>query len=415
MKQTPEKETGHLNRSDMKKLTRLLVLAAVLLLVLNHIQEVVGAIGLLLRVLSPFLLGSAIAFVLNVPMRQIEKGLFGGNRAKSSSFAKRMARPVSLVLTLLAVAVLLALFCLVLVPQMSDTMTSIAESAQTFIPQAQQWVVNTFEDNPQIMETLSSLEVNWDEIVRTVSKALQSGLSTVLSSGLNAAVSVVSGLVNFFIGLIFACYVLMQKEKLADQSRRLLTALLPAKKVKTLCRVASMSFTTFSSFIRGQCLEAVILGVMFVVAMSIFRLPYALMVGVLIAFTALIPVFGAFIGCALSALMILMVNPMQALIFIILFLVLQQIEGNLIYPHVVGNSVGLPSLWVLVAVTVGGSLMGVVGMLLFIPLASVGYALLRDWVNHRNALRKEWTLSEEHQPVPPEEAASKPPKMQTKL
>ena len=144
-----------------------------------------------------------------------------------------------------------------------------------------------------------------------------------------------------------------------------------------------MSHRTFSSFITGQCLEAVILGVMFFVSMSLLKFPYALLVGILVAFTALIPVFGAFIGCVVGAFLILMVNPMQAIGFIALFLVLQQVEGNLIYPHVVGNSVGLPSIWVLAAVTVGGSLMGIMGMLVFIPLASVVYALIREWVYRR--------------------------------
>ncbi len=160
-------------------------------------------------------------------------------------------------------------------------------------------------------------------------------------------------------------------------------AILPAKKVEYILHVCSLSHRTFSSFITGQCLEAVILGVMFFVSMSILRFPYALLVGILVAFTALIPVFGAFIGCVVGAFLILMVNPMQALGFVILFFVLQQLEGNLIYPHVVGNSVGLPSIWVLAAVTVGGSLMGIVGMLVFIPLASVIYALVREWVYKR--------------------------------
>ena len=179
----------------------------------------------------------------------------------------------------------------------------------------------------------------------------------------------------------------MQKERLGDQARRLLCAVLPLKTAQGICRVASLTSSTFSSFVRGQCLEAVILGMMFVISMPLFRLPYAVLVGVLVAFTALIPVFGAFIGCVISALMILMVDPLKAVLFVALFLVLQQIEGNLIYPHVVGNSVGLPSIWVLVAVTVGGSLMGILGMLVFIPLASVCYALLRDWTNQRNAAR----------------------------
>ena len=177
----------------------------------------------------------------------------------------------------------------------------------------------------------------------------------------------------------------MQKERLGRQVRKVLQAFMPAKRVARVIYICSLSYRTFSNFITGQCIEAVILGTMFFIVMSIFQFPYALLVGVLIAFTALIPIFGAFIGCIVGALLILMVNPMQALMFVIMFLILQQIEGNLIYPHVVGNSVGLPSIWVLVAVTLGGNLMGVAGMLIFIPLMSVAYALFREWVYRRLA------------------------------
>ena len=179
---------------------------------------------------------------------------------------------------------------------------------------------------------------------------------------------------------MFACYILLQKEKLNVQVRKVLYAFIPRGRAEAALEVFSLTYSTFSSFLTGQCVEAIILGTMFVVAMTIFNMPYALLVGVVIAFTALIPIFGAFIGCAIGAFLIFMVDPVRALGFIVLFLVLQQIEGNFIYPHVVGNSVGLPSIWVLAAVSLGGSLMGVVGMLIFIPIVSVVYALFREVV-----------------------------------
>ncbi len=387
MKQTREFVQSRISRGDMIRIAQLLGFAAALLLVWKYFAEVLGAIQVLLNVLSPFLLGGAIAFVLNVPMRSIEKTLFGGKKAKASRHAQKAARPVSLVLTILFVLALLALFFGVLVPQLSDTIDTIGKSAQAFYPKAEAWVIKTFEDNPQIIETIESLQVDWEKLASNAGEMLQTSISTVVTSGVNAVVSLFSGVINTFIGLIFACYILSQKERLGSQANRLLHAIFKQRTADNLCGVAALASSTFSSFVRGQCLEAVILGVLFVIAMSIFGMPYPLLVGVLIAFTALIPIFGAFIGCVVSALMILMVSPWQALTFIILFLVLQQLEGNLIYPHVVGNSVGLPSIWVLVAVTVGGSLMGVLGMLVFIPLCSVCYALLRSWVNHRNELK----------------------------
>ena len=232
-------------------------------------------------------------------------------------------------------------------------------------------------------EWIQTLEFNWDSIIQTAIDFLKNGAGSVLNSTFTVARTVISYLVNFFIGFVFACYILLQKEKLSRQIKKVLYAFLPEKAVQKTLDVASLSYRTFSSFVTGQCLEAVILGTMFFVVMSIFQFPYALLIGVVIAFTALIPIFGAFIGCVIGAFLILVVNPMKALMFIILFLVLQQIEGNLIYPHVVGGSVGLPSIWVLLAVTVGGSLMGVLGMLIFIPLFSVLYALFREFVYKR--------------------------------
>lgn len=211
---------------------------------------------------------------------------------------------------------------------------------------------------------------------------------------------------TFLIALIFSFYILLQKERLARQARQVLYALLPERAADRTLDILRLTNRTFSSFLSGQCLEAVILGTLFVVAMTIFQMPYALLVGVLIALTALIPIVGAFIGCAVGALLILIVDPVKALMFVVLFLVLQQVEGNLIYPHVVGSSVGLPSIWVLCAVTLGGSLMGIVGMLVFIPLCSVLYALFRTYVKDR-LVRKKVPTSKWLDPPPPPPKANK--------
>ena len=201
-----------------------------------------------------------------------------------------------------------------------------------------------------------------------------------MDSTITAAKSIVSGLTTFFIAFVFAIYILLQKEKLGVQAKKVLFAFVRRGRAEATVEVLSLTYNTFSSFLTGQCVEAVILGSMFAVSMTILKLPYALLVGMLIAFTALIPIFGAFIGCAVGVFLIFMVSPKQAVLFIIIFLLLQQIEGNLIYPHVVGGSVGLPSIWVLAAVTIGGNLMGIVGMLIFIPTVSVFYTIFREYV-----------------------------------
>lgn len=222
---------------------------------------------------------------------------------------------------------------------------------------------------------------------------LQNGVGSMVISTVSVAGTIIGGIVNGAVALIFSLYVLSQKEKLGGQGKRILAAYLPEKRNEQALRVLGILSGNFSSFISGQCLEAVILGAMFVVVLTVCRIPYALLIGVLIAFTALIPIVGAFIGCGVGAFLILVDDPVKAAVFVIIFLVLQQIEGNLIYPHVVGNSVGLPSIWVLMAVTLGGSLMGVTGMLVFIPLFSTAYMLLRDDVNARNSAKTKITQS----------------------
>lgn len=227
---------------------------------------------------------------------------------------------------------------------------------------------------------VNNLEFDWNKIMDTGINFFKNGAGSVVNSTITAAKSIVSGLTTFFIAFVFAIYILLQKEKLGVQAKKVLFAFVRRGRAEATVEVLSLTYNTFSSFLTGQCVEAVILGSMFAVSMTILKLPYALLVGVLIAFTALIPIFGAFVGCGVGAFLIFMVDPMKALIFVVLFLVLQQVEGNLIYPHVVGNSVGLPSIWVLAAVSIGGSLMGVVGMLIFIPIVSVVYALFREIV-----------------------------------
>ena len=236
---------------------------------------------------------------------------------------------------------------------------------------------------PQLQDFAESLAIDWKSLSQKAIQLAQSWGGSLLSSGGGLIGGVVSGVSTFVIGLIFSFYILLQKERLARQGRQVLYGLLPQKKADRTLEILRLANRTFSSFLSGQCTEAVILGTLFIVTMSLFRLPYAVLVGVLIALTALVPIVGDFIGCGVGALLIAVADPWKAVVFVILFLVLQQIEGNLIYPHVVGSSVGLPSIWVLAAVTLGGKLLGVGGMLLFIPLCSVLYALFRDYVKGR--------------------------------
>lgn len=377
-----------LNRDTIRKIRGLIVFTALVIVCLWKHEMVFDILGFVFGILFPFILGGAIAFVLNVPMSFIERHLFPEERREKSKGMKKLARPVSMLVVLFAVIAVVGLVMFVVLPQLASTFAGLGKSIQAFIPQVQEWADQLFHNNDEIMNWVNSLEFDWNEIMNAGIDFFRNGAGSVLNSTLTAARSIVSGLTTFFISFVFAVYILLQKEKLSVQAKKVLFAFARKGRAETTLEVLSLTYNTFSSFLTGQCVEAVILGSMFVVTMTILKLPYALLVGILIAFTALIPIFGAFIGCGVGAFLIFMVDPVKALIFIVMFLVLQQIEGNLIYPHVVGSSVGLPSIWVLAAVTLGGNLLGIVGMLIFIPLVSVVYALFREIVYLKLKQRK---------------------------
>ena len=275
-----------LSRCSMKKIRELIVFTAFLVVALWKFDVVIEVLKSIWKIVFPFALGGAIAFVINVPMSFLEKKMLGKIK-ENNKIGKKAARPISLLLTIILAAGVMVLVMFGVIPQLTQTMGNLMTSISDFIPK---------------------------------------------------------------------------------------------QKADAILNICSLTYRTFANFLAGQCLEAVILGMMFVITLSILKMPYALLIGILIAFTALVPIFGAFIGCAVGSFLIFMVNPKQAVLFIIVFLLLQQIEGNLIYPHVVGGSVGLPSIWVLAAVTIGGNLMGIIGMLIFIPLVSVFYTIFREFV-----------------------------------
>ena len=372
------------NKQNIKGLLLVVCGGVAFYCALQNLDVVWGAVRGLLGILAPFLLGGALAFVLNVPMRAIERHLLQNSRRGA-----KLRRPLALVRTLLAVLGVLALSIIREIPAAFDRLqkqlNGLAESLAAYLPMIQEW--------------LAGVNIDWESLSRRVLEYAQALGSGIVSSGGGFIGGVVSGVSTFVIGLIFSFYILLQKEKLSRHGRQVIYGLLPLRQADRTLEILRLASRTFSSFLSGQCLEACILGTLFAVAMTIFRMPYALLVGGLIALTALIPIVGAFIGCAVGALLIAIDDPWKALWFIVLFLVLQQIEGNLIYPHVVGSSVGLPSIWVLAAVTLGGSLMGITGMLFFIPLCSVLYALFRSYVKERLAKKG----------VPPEKWRDPPP------
>ena len=368
-----------LNKKSMKKIRELIVFTAILVVALWKFDTVLEGAKNIWGILFPFVLGGAIAFVINVPMSFLEKKIFGKTK-DGNKVGKKLARPISLLLTIILAVGVIALVMFGVIPQLTRTMGSLMISIANFVPQMQNWIREFSHNNQDIMKLVNQVQFNQDQAIKWGISILGSGAGNMMNTTMSAVGSIVSGFATFFIAFSFACYILFQKEKLHVQIRKVFFAFISKQKAEAFLKICSLTYQTFANFLTGQCVEAVILGSMFVVTLSILKMPYALLIGTLIAFTALIPIFGAFIGCAVGCFLIFMVSPKQAILFIIVFLILQQIEGNLIYPHVVGGSVGLPSIWVLAAVTIGGNLMGIVGMLIFIPLVSVLYTIFREFV-----------------------------------
>lgn len=377
------------DKGKLKQTRRMILFVAGILLALKYSETVFWAIGVLLEIMKPFLYGGVIAFILNIPLRFIESKILNNWKGK---IADRIKRPLSILFSILFVILLINIVIMTVVPQLGKTLVEIGYQIPIFASAVVERLEAVSKEYPQLesyIVELETIEIDWKAALDSLMQFMKTGMTNFLSSTVTVAGSIIGGTMNLFIGFVFALYILGQKEVLSNQGKRIISAFCPAHMERRILNICSIAYKNFSNFISGQCTEAVILGCMFVITMTIFRMPYAILVGVLIAFTALIPIVGAFIGCFVGAFLILVNNPIQAVGFVVMFLILQQIEGNLIYPKVVGNKVGLPSIWVLMAVSVGGSLFGVAGMLFFIPLVSTIYMLFRDMVNERNSKKQQ--------------------------
>ena len=372
--------TLELNGKNLRRIFLGVAGCIVLYWLLHETERLMQVLRGITTMLSPFIVGAALAFVLNVPMRGIEKLL---KKIQKTG----LRRAVALILTLISVVLILYGAFALLIPQLRETIESIIVQLPVFIGNVQKAVTDYLEHNPELLEWLSEYtdfhNLNWSALVQDAITIVTDSVGSIVEKTVSAVITLGTGIFNAVLSLVFALYCLARKEILARQSRRLLYSFLPERVCDEIIRIARMTNSTFSKFISGQCLEAVILGAMFAVTMPIFNMPYVALVSVIISVTALVPIVGAFVGCIFGAFFILVVDPAMAFWFVVLFLVLQQIEGNLIYPRVVGSSVGLPGMWVLLAVAVGGDLMGVGGMLLMIPVASVLYALAREFTDNR--------------------------------
>ncbi len=382
---------------NKKNLIRLGLLVCTGILVFCGLQNL-GKIGdfilKFIGVIFPVLLGFIFAFILNLPMKQLEKHFF----AKSSKkIIQKIRRPACIFLSFIFILAVLSFVVLLVLPELINTFGILGTTIPPFVEQVKEWLLRYADQVPQFEAWVNSLNINWNVLGEKVFGIATNGAFGILDSTVSIVTSIFGGLINLAIALIFSIFVLINKEKLASQCKKLMAAYLPGKWTARILKVSALSSKIFANFITGQCTEAVILGILCTLGMSLFRFPYAPMVGALIGFTALIPVAGAYIGAIVGAFLILMVSPLKALTFLIFLVILQQIEGNIIYPRVVGSSVGLPGMWVLAAVTIGGSLSGIIGMLFAVPVASIIYSLLGEHVNQK--IKTENILIPENKPL----------------
>lgn len=380
------------DKVKIKQICLIIVLIFVMVFLTANTANVASVLKFIFDIISPFLLGGAIAFIIDIPMSFLENKWL---RRWNGKFSKKLKRPICCILSVIIIFTVIALIIILVISQLRKTAAELSEVIPIFIENCRnkciEWLSAVQDKFPELEKIISYINSNKTDVSNTMGSIiefLQNGLINILSKTATTTSSVINFITKTVVAFVFAVYIVMQKEKLAHQFKCLFYAFLSYKKYKSLIKILKTFSNIFRSFISGQCLEAIILGSMFVVAMWIFRFPYAVFVGVVIAFTALIPIVGAFIGCAVGVFLIFMQSPIKAVWFIALFLTLQQIEGNFIYPKVVGNSVGLPSIWVLAAISIGGSLLGIVGMLIFIPITSTIYAILQKAVNKKISLKK---------------------------
>lgn len=374
-----------LNKKNIKRILLLIACAILLYWGLNNLSVLGGLLRSILSLFSPLLIGVGIAYVMNLLLMAIERLWDKALKKAPELWRVKLKRPICLTLAFLLFLGIIFAIIFILIPRLEEAGTTLVANVPTYITQIQGWWDSLAAFAADHGITLPELSMNVEDATKFITKLLTSNGDNVVNTTINITTSILGALVNVLLALVFSVYMLAQKEKLLAQSKRLLLAALPQKAGERTMHILKLTNGAFSSFVTGQVTEAFILGTLCCLGMLILRLPYALPVSVIISFTSLIPIFGAWIGAATGAFLIVFVSPVKALTFLIFLLILQQVEGNLIYPKVVGKSVGLPGLWVLAAVTIGGGAFGVLGMLLGVPVCSVIYALVQDYLRAQPA------------------------------
>lgn len=366
-----------LSKKTVKRILLIITFTVVLIWGIYNHKLLLNYLGSAYALIRPFVIGLCMAYVVNVIMRPIERMWMKALSKCKGKWVKKLKRPICLLLSILLIIGIILAVVFLIMPELSDSVASLVSMIPSYAVEIEGWWDALSARLVKYGVDLPRFSFEPDKLI----DFLKDGGTAVINTTLSATTSIVTAVINFVLALAFSVYVLAQKETLKRQSEKVLARIMKPERKKKLIALLALVNRTFTNFITGQLTEAVIIGALCFIGMAIFSMPYAPAISVLVGFTALIPVFGAFIGTAIGAFLILLVEPIQALWFIVFIIVLQQFEGNLIYPKVVGKSVGLPGIWVLVAVTIGGNAMGVIGMLISVPLCSVLYVLARNAVN----------------------------------
>lgn len=378
-----------LNSKNVKKILLIITYTVLLCFALLNLNVVFKVLGYILNLLKPFIYGFCLAFILNIPLSKFEN-MFKNKKkvAKGKAPAKPIVEKKNTKLRVAGIAFSILIFIgiifltlFLVIPEFINTISIFKDNIPEAFENVKEWLKTLMVNYPEITEKITSYQPDWAALESDITKIIKTAATGIIGISIDFVVGLFSGVVNLVMGFVFAIYMLMQKEGLIQQSKRVLRAYLPENKSEKVLRIGSITNDTFKKFFGGQFIEAILLGALCFIGMKIFGMPYALTISVLVGVTALIPVFGAFFGTAIGAILILAVDPMKAVWFVVYIIVLQQIDGNLIYPKIVGDSVGLPGIWVMLAVLIGGNSLGVIGMLVGVPIASVVYKLIKEHVN----------------------------------
>lgn len=388
-----------LDRKNVRIILLIITFAVVLYTAAQNLAAIYGAVATVWNVFGVVITGLAMAFVLNVPLKLFENRVFYGMSEDRRPYVRKMRRPVSLVCALVVTLGVIVILIAVILPQLTATVAEVASQLPNYINSVVQWLRDFLSGFGITVDALEDFSVDWEQVFSDLTTYLKEGSANVSESAASAGSSVVSTVtdvggsvistvMNTFLGLIVAVYVLAQKERIGRFMKRCIDAFLPHRASSAISRIASMASETFSNFVAGQFTDSCILGVLCYVCMRIFRFPYPEVISVVIGVTSLVPMVGSFVGEVIGALLILIVSPIKALLFIVMVLAIQQVDGAFIYPRIVGKSVGLPGVAVFCAVIVGGNVAGVLGSLLGVPVCALLYALLREAVDARQKRRE---------------------------